>query len=109
MMLRELIHMSSREGSRGTAVLVAASLFRDQLPWVYEAGIEAYRTAKTGDPKVASEAMDEFRRLVDMTMHGPWGIELFGRNKEAMMLMEELRMFIFEESPRRHRRKAESE
>lgn len=114
MMLHDLIHISSREGSRETALLVAASLFRDMLPWVYEAGMEAYRAAKTGDARSAREAMDEFRRLADMTMHGPWGRELVGRSKDTMMLMDELRMLIkelpeFEVSAKRPRRKPESD
>ena len=112
MMIHELIHMSSRDGSRETALLVAASLFRDVLPWVYEAGMEAYRVAKIGDARAAREAMDEFRRLAEMTMHGPWGRELFGRSKETIMLMDELRMIIkelpeFEGSRKGPRRKPE--
>lgn len=112
MMLHDLIHVSSREGSPDTAILVVASLFRDLLPWVYEAGMEAYRAAKMGDPRAATEAMDLFRRLAEMTVHGPWGRELFGRSKETMMLMEELRMLVrelpvSEGGPKRSRRKAE--
>lgn len=110
MMLGELMHMSSREVSRSTSILIAASLFRDQLPWVYEAGIEAFRVAKSGDKIATREALDEFRLLADMSLNGPWGREMFGRSKDMMMMHEEYRMFVKElslldDSPRRGGRK----
>ncbi|MDO8632167.1 MAG: hypothetical protein Q7R41_16915, partial [Phycisphaerales bacterium] len=57
MMVHEMMHFSARGENRETAVLVVASMFRDNFPWVYEAGMEAYRAIKRGDTKAAREAM----------------------------------------------------
>jgi len=113
MMLHEMMHFSARGGSRETAILVVASMCRDSFPWVYEAGMEAYRSLKRGDSKTAKAAMEEFRNLAEMTWHGPWAREFFGGGKETMILMEELRSLMHEFVPpeqesKSARRKTES-
>jgi hypothetical protein len=106
-MIHEMMHM----GSQKTAVLFAASLFRDLAPWVYEAGLEAYRALKAGHAEESSEAVAEFRQLADMMTRGPWAREMYGRgNREAFMLLEEIPMMLREvfaepESKRLRRRK----
>jgi hypothetical protein len=86
-MLREMTHMAP-ESYPGLGVLIVASIFRDWVPWIYELGLETYRIVKEGDKKKALRALEEFRRLVDFTIHGPWMREM-GRSKEMFMLMEE--------------------
>ena len=45
-MQEEFVLMTSRgEPSAGTAALIVASLFRDELPWLYAMGVEVYRVA----------------------------------------------------------------
>lgn len=46
---------------RELGILVIASVFRDAMPWIYEPGLEAYRTARKGSASEAASAIDEFR------------------------------------------------
>lgn len=89
LMIREMMHMGPEVESRGVAILVAASFFRDAMPWVYEVGLEAYRQFRSGDFVSGRETLEQFRRLAEMSIHGPWGRE-FGRSKDMYMMVEEL-------------------
>jgi hypothetical protein len=89
MMFRELIHMNSSI-SPAFGVLIMASLFRDNMPWLYEMGTEIYRTSKHGSSDELQAAVREFRHAVEFSVHGPMSREFFGRNKEMFMAMEEL-------------------
>jgi len=71
-------------------ILVVGSFFRDSMPWVYDLGLEAFRALRSDDAGKAREMVSEFRRLVELSLHGPWGRELFGRSKEFFMLREEI-------------------
>ena len=95
-MIRDFVRYSSETESAPTGLLIIASLFRDAIPWLYEIGLEAYRTAKTGDVESAREAIRDFRRMVEFTIHGKLGHELLGRSKSAFILMEEIEPLIEE-------------
>lgn len=88
MMLREFMHMGPMGSSAGIEVLMIASFFRESMPWIYEIGVEAYRTMSRRPGPAAREALQEFRRIIDMSFHHPMARELFGRSKESMMLMD---------------------
>lgn len=89
MMMRELLHMGPHS-SPASGILMLASLFRDSMPWLYELGVEVYRTAKEGNKVQLQEAALEFRQAVDFAVHGPMSREFFGRSKEMFMIMEEI-------------------
>jgi len=88
-MLLDLISMGT-ERTPEIGILVVGSFFRDSMPWVHELGLEAFRALRSNDVGKAREAVSEFRRLVDLSLHGPWGREMFGRSKEFFMLREEI-------------------
>lgn len=89
MMFRELIDMGPKT-SPALGILVVSSFFRDALPWVYELGLETYRIVRNGTVEDAREAIQEFQRVVEFSIHGPWGREFMGRSKEMFIMMEEL-------------------
>jgi len=110
MMFQELMHMSRRSSS-AVGLLIVASMFRDTIPWLYEIGLDAYRELKKGYSQKAIQAIDEFKEMAELMMHGPWGREIFGRTKEMMYMLEELEpildritKMIEEESPHMRRR-----
>src|SRR5690349_6440190 len=70
MLFRELLEVGPLK-SPAIGILIAASFFRDWMPWIYEAGVEAYRLIKQGNQSEAREAIEEFRRLVEFSLHGP--------------------------------------
>lgn len=89
MMMREFLHIGPHS-SPATGVLFLASIFRESMPWLYELGVEVYRTAKQGSPADLQQAAREFRQAVEFAVHGPMTREFFGRSKEMFMLMEEI-------------------
>ena len=92
MMLDELMHMSGEPGDPVT-ILMAASLVRDDMPWLYELAMEVYRAVKAGDVNAIEREMKRLRRFSEVIMHGPFMEELgFGGKDSHMMAMEFPRM-----------------
>ena len=48
MIIDELSHMISRGEDDPIGILIISSFVREDFPWLYEIGIEAYRMAKLG-------------------------------------------------------------
>ena len=49
MMFEDMLHMSGKPGDP-VGVLMAASMVRDDSPWLYEIAMESYRAIKSGKP-----------------------------------------------------------
>lgn len=82
MMFRELHHMIGERPDDPVMILVLASMFRDDIPWLYEMGADAYRAIRSRSPE-ASSALQRFRRAAKNLMRGPF-VEEFG--VDPMML-----------------------
>ena len=80
----------SSASSPALGILIAASYFRDIVPWIYEVGVETYRTVQKGDEAATATALADFQRMIEFTLHGPWSRELIGRGKETALFLEEL-------------------
>lgn len=115
MMIRDLAHMGP-QSAPATGILVLASMFRDTMLWLYEMGVELYRIAKHGSHFELQEAAREFRRVADVSIHGPMSREFMGRSKELRMMFEEidplvertLAMLDLEDKPGRRKPKEDS-
>ncbi len=46
--------------------LIALSVFRERVPWIYELGMEVYRQAEEGRMEKATEIFRELTRLIDL-------------------------------------------
>lgn len=90
MMIEEMVHMSSRGSEDPIGILIIASFLREDAPWLYEVGVEAYRATKSGNFKASVEALKGFHRLVEHTLHGPFMEEFMMSSKETHMMMQEL-------------------
>jgi hypothetical protein len=88
-MFHELIHMLPEGPDDPIAILVMVSLFRDDMPWLYEIGREVYESVKRGDRKSAEKAMDRFRHAVHMARRGPF-MEESGVHPEMIMEIDHL-------------------
>jgi len=88
MMFEELMHMSGQPGDP-VAILMAASLVRDEMPWLYELAMEVYRAAKAGDPEAIEQEMRRLRRFSEIMTHGPFMEEFGFGGKEAYMFAAE--------------------
>jgi hypothetical protein len=71
-MVEEVVHMVARGPGDPVAVLVIASMFRDEMPWLYELGMEAYRVAKQGSREATRDALERFRHAFHMMARGPF-------------------------------------
>jgi len=92
MMFEELLHMSGEPGDP-VAILMAASIVRDELPWLYELAMEVYRAVKSGNPEAIEAGMGRLRHFSEMMMHGPFMHEMgFGDKESHMFAMELPRM-----------------
>jgi len=70
MMFDELMHMSG-DPSDPVGILVAASVIREDAPWLYELAMEVYRAAKSGDAVEVEMEMNRLERFSEFTMRGP--------------------------------------
>lgn len=70
MMLEELLHMSEDPGDP-VGILMAASIIRDDAPWLYEMAMEVYRAVKSGDPTLIEQEMARLDRFTHVMMRGP--------------------------------------
>jgi hypothetical protein len=94
MMIDEMAHMITKRPGDPIGLLIIASIVRDDFPWLYEIGVEAYRIAKTGKPEEVQEALKVFRDAAEVTVRGPFMEELGPMNKESQMMFRELPMII---------------
>lgn len=92
MLFEEVMHMSGR-GSYG--FLMTLSLFKEDFPWIYDMGKELLDILKSNnDPEEKANAVRDFRELIDFTCSHPMMREIYGKNKENLMLMKDLPYFI---------------
>lgn len=87
-MISQISEMHPKELGSSLKILIIASQFRDEIPWLYDVAVETYRKVESG----AADRMDAVRRLVqifEMTMHHPFWRETRFRSKERGFHFEE--------------------
>lgn len=93
-MLDELMFMSENSEDTSFGFLVLISLYKDDIPWVYEIGKETYEILKsTKSAQTKEKAISNFRRMIKNTMHHPFFIDMLG-SKEQMMILDETLYFM---------------
>jgi hypothetical protein len=88
-MFDELVEMSGDPGDP-VAILMMASLVRDDMPWLYELAMEAYRAVTAGNVENIEREYRRLRRFSDMTMRRPWMEEFGMGSKESQIFAMEL-------------------
>jgi len=89
MMFEELMHMSGEPGDP-VPILMAASVVRDDMPWLYELAMEVYRAVKAEDSQAIEREMKRLRRFSDVMMRNPFMEELSPGGRESHMFAMEL-------------------
>jgi hypothetical protein len=93
-MIDEMAHMIGRgRPNPGIVALIVASACRDELPWLYEMGVEAYRASLSSDTALLKRSLRQFTHGAEMAAMGPFSRELRSSN-EMRMLVEELPMLL---------------
>ena len=89
MMMMDMLGDIAPGERRAMQIIFMASLVKDDLPWIYELGLEAYREALHRKSK---DAQHRFFSAMRALRHGPF-MEMVG-DKETYMIIHELeRMF----------------
>jgi hypothetical protein len=92
MMIEELMFnpmFEEKFDSPGLGWLIFISMFRDDLPWLYEVGLELYKALETHNPELIKLSARKVRACVDVCMHSPMG-EIF-MNSDDMRSMRVFR------------------
>lgn len=94
MMIDEMSHMISHRPNDPVGILIIAAFLREDFPWLYEIGMEAYRVAKGRNIEAIHDALQQFRDACSVTMQGPFLDEFGLSSKEAHMMFRELPMIV---------------
>lgn len=90
MLIDEISHLLGREVAPSFGILLLSSYLRDDAPWLYELGAEAFRASISGNRAKAERILKTLRHAMEFTIHGPLGEELMMSTKEMHMLLHEL-------------------
>ncbi len=94
-MIHELIHISEKSGPPYVSFLIILSLFKEDMPWIYEIGKETYESLKRAKTLESKERIiSDFRRIIKQSHH-PVFMEMIG-SKDGYRMMDEL-IFLSEE------------
>lgn len=69
-------------------ILMAASMFRDEAPWLYEVAMDTYRAIKSGDRARMKAELGRIRRVCEYPM-GRWVEEFGGGSREMSMVFRD--------------------
>jgi hypothetical protein len=110
MMLEEMMHLGG-ESADPVGILMAASLFRDDAPWLYEMTMEVYRAVKSGHPAAIKAEIARLQSISEFTMRSRFMDDLWFGGKESYMFFREFplmlsdalrRMLVEKKQPTRH-------
>lgn len=95
MFIEELLHMSSRFEKNYTGLQISLSLFRNDYPWLYDAGIDLVRVLRSkSSQKEKNESVEVFMELVEFTFEHPIMRDMYGMDKELHMMGRDLRHIL---------------
>jgi hypothetical protein len=97
MMIRDLVfhpRFSSKEDGGATALLILISLFREDMPWLYEPGMELYRALRSQSSRDVARAREQLMTVIHATDH-PMFFEMHrGGDDDTFMMLHELSHFV---------------
>lgn len=85
-MMMEMSHRMMSSLDDPIQLLIIASFFRDDAPWLYEVAQETYRAIRTGDSDNAGQAIRRYKDAIEMLRHGPY-FEIIGGDSKMMHMM----------------------
>ena len=88
MMFEEILHMPGEPGDP-VSILMAASLVRDDAPWLYELAMEVYRAVKSGDRDAVQNELSRLQRFSEFGLHLPFMEEFGMGDRESHFLFME--------------------
>jgi hypothetical protein len=93
MIFDEMMHMEMKFEDPNISFLMMISFFKEEMPWIYEIGLETYRGLKTAKTKIEKRKLVEtFERALELAGH-PIFREMYGKSEEMYMFSKDIRMF----------------
>jgi hypothetical protein len=90
MMLDELMHNMGSKNGDPLAILIAASLIKEDIPWLYELAMEVYRAIKTGSRDEIEREIKRISYISDGAFSGPFFEEvMMNGDRETYVFMRE--------------------
>jgi len=94
-MIEEMTMMATRgERSPALAALITVSFFRDELPWLFEIAVEAYRFSMLGNVKAERRTLESLMSASEMVSHGPFLRDMTRGSKDLHMLLRDLPLLL---------------
>ena len=91
MLIEEILSMSPKFGKNLTGFQIAISLFRNDFPWLYDAGLDVVKTLRSDTrPEEKGEAVNAFYELVEFTFDHPFMRDMYMPDKEMWVIGREL-------------------
>ena len=91
-MFHEFMYMSDKDENSYIVFFMVLSLFKEDMPWIYEMGKETYETLKLAKTnEIKEKAVLNFTRLIKHTHH-PMFMEM-NNSKDSYRMLEELMYF----------------
>ncbi len=106
MMVEEILHASKLGPRDPLRFLVLASFVKDELPWFYELGLEAYREASHRGSRT-KVAQRRFVSAFKVLRRGPF-LEMIG-DKDAFIMMHEMEHFLLNAPELYHEEESQDE
>jgi hypothetical protein len=90
-MIEEIVHITRNRSNISYSVLMLLGLLRNEFPWLYDIGREVLSVLKSKKPKNEKQnALDEFKRILELTFEHPMFRELYSHNKDIRIFYREL-------------------
>jgi len=93
-LIDQMAHRVAKRRGDPIAILIVSSLFRDDFPWLYELGLDAFHAAKGANRERARDALEAFSRAVEVTVRGPLMEEMGVGSKDLDILMHDFPMMV---------------
>ena len=91
MMFEEFMHMGMESKDPNLAFLMMISMFKDDFPWLYEIGLETYKSLKTAKTMTEKKkTISSFERALEMFGH-PMMRELMNDSKDMHFFYKDAR------------------
>ena len=92
MLIEEMAHRLGEGPGDPVKILLVVSQFKDEVPWLYELGVEYYRALSRTDQKETDIARHRFLRAIEVSSRMPPS-EIMN-DKSLYMAMRDLRRFV---------------
>lgn len=91
MMIEELLHFTPLERNRFVGAQIALALIKEQLPWIYDVGMETIGILKSRRSREDKEiALSEFNHILEFSFEHPMMRDMYGGSKEYRIFFHEL-------------------